>query len=430
MQQKQRKKILWLSDYANSGFGVVAKNLLREIATQSDDYEITVVGINFYDGGDKTDKQKEPLQLYDGKVMVIDGRFAKNEEVPYDPFCRMCFLELLRDMPEPFDGVFIFGDYGNNTFSDIPPSLNFLKNEFKKVNRKQFKSIFYTPIDGNIPKSVFRNIEGFDKLITYNNYSREVIAKARPELRKDIKIIPHGVNTKDFYPIPKDEIRAFREEYFGKENADKIIFVNVNRNQPRKSLPDTIFAFIEAKEMNDTGKELFLYLHCAKADNMGNDLPAIFEQTDLKEGVDYKLCSDEYWEKQYGVETSMLNKIYNASDIYVTTTLGEGWGLSVTEAMACRLPTILPMHTSFLEIGDNGKRCYPMWDLFKCVLNKESFIRERTDYLSVAETMIQAAQHQIDGYGKGMLDRAENYVKGLTWKGIAKQFLNYFKETY
>jgi hypothetical protein len=30
-----------------------------------------------------------------------------------------------------------------------------------------------------------------------------------------------------------------------------------------------------------------------------------------------------------GTTLEMLNKIYNATDVYLTTTLGEGWGLMV-----------------------------------------------------------------------------------------------------
>ena len=44
--------------------------------------------------------------------------------------------------------------------------------------------------------------------------------------------------------------------------------------------------------------------------------------------------------------------MYNAADLYLTTSLGEGWGLGVTEAMACHTPVAMPRHTSLAEIGE------------------------------------------------------------------------------
>jgi glycosyltransferase involved in cell wall biosynthesis len=38
---------------------------------------------------------------------------------------------------------------------------------------------------------------------------------------------------------------------------------------------------------------------------------------------------------------------------YLSTSLGEGWGLGVTEALAAGLPVAVPRHTSCLEI-QNG----------------------------------------------------------------------------
>ena len=46
--------------------------------------------------------------------------------------------------------------------------------------------------------------------------------------------------------------------------------------------------------------------------------------------------------------------IYNLSDVVISTALGEGWGLSLTEAMASGIPVIFPNHTSVTEIIGEG----------------------------------------------------------------------------
>jgi glycosyltransferase involved in cell wall biosynthesis len=38
------------------------------------------------------------------------------------------------------------------------------------------------------------------------------------------------------------------------------------------------------------------------------------------------------------------------ADLLITTTTGEGWGLSITEAMASKLPVVAPNHTACREI--------------------------------------------------------------------------------
>lgn len=414
----KKKRILWLSDYAHSGFGVVAKNLLNQIGMMAPQFEIEVVAINFY--------EKEPLILFDGRITVMDGRYVDSGKL-YDQFGRYMFCDLLIKNPTPYDGIFLLGDI--STYTSIIDILKQTKIENKKINRKSFKSILYTPIDAALTKSVFDKSEFFDLIVTYNDYSKNVIGKHRPDLKPKLRIQPHGVSTKDFYPISKEDILEFRKEYFGAENAEKLIFINVNRNQPRKSLTTTILAFEEAKKINDTGRDMFLYLHCHAVDPMGQNLPEIIAQTSLVMGKDVMIAPDAFWETQYGTSVSELNKIYNAADIFITTTLGEGWGLSVTEAMACRLPTILPQNTSFIEIGDKGKRCHSIEAQYPIVL-QDNIIRSMSDADDVAEVMIDAAKQRIIGADVKMIDAAENYVKSLKWDGIAKNFIKYFDETF
>jgi glycosyltransferase involved in cell wall biosynthesis len=51
-----------------------------------------------------------------------------------------------------------------------------------------------------------------------------------------------------------------------------------------------------------------------------------------------------------GFPVEVLNKIYNASDVVVSSTTGEGWGLAQVEAMATKTPVISPDNTACSEI--------------------------------------------------------------------------------
>jgi len=217
-----------------------------------------------------------------------------------------------------------------------------------------------------------------------------------------INVLYHGNNSNQFYPLSNKEIADFRNEYFGK-NANNFIVTNVNRNQPRKDITTTIFAFIEAKErwkQEGLTNEPFLYLHMNPKDPMGHDLRAILLQTDLVENVDYMLLDKKTADE--GATIEVLNKIYNASDVYLTTTLGEGWGLTLTEAMATKTHVICPLSTSVIEITNNGKRAYTLDTLIPYCHVSDNLIRQQCDLYEVADTILYVAKGlscQLDDIG-------------------------------
>jgi glycosyltransferase involved in cell wall biosynthesis len=74
----------------------------------------------------------------------------------------------------------------------------------------------------------------------------------------------------------------------------------------------------------------------------------------------------------YGYPVDILNELYNAADQYVSTALGEGWGLCQTESMAAGTPIIVPDNTSSPEIvGENDERGF----MYKC--NDQSYVDNR-----------------------------------------------------
>ena len=306
-------KVLCLMDYLSyTGFATVSANIKKEVKKYfGNDIKLDIVAINYF--GDAFEEE-------DGTYVVSAIKSASKK----DDFGRLGFMKVLNDSNE-YDGIFIMQDLG--VILPIVSILKSIKDEKKNNKKKLFKSIYYFPIDCQLIDKLVEGLEFFDCIVTYTNYGRNEILRLRPELKGKVKVVPHGNNPKDFYPMEQDAISKFRNEYFG-ANANKFIITNINRNQPRKDIPTTIFSFIEAKNRwKEEGltNEPFLYLHCHPKDPMGWDLRGLFLQTDLVENVDYKLLDIEIANK--GASVEMVNNIFNASDVYVTTTLGEGWGL-------------------------------------------------------------------------------------------------------
>ncbi len=410
------KHILCLMDYGKdtrTGFATVSSNIKREIKkAYGEQVSLDILGINHY-GEDYV--EEDGTRVFSAKI----------NDVKNDDFGRYYFLKMVQE--GDYDGIFIIQDLG--VIHPIIPILESIKQKKKEANKKLFKSIWYFPVDCHLFATLTRHLEFFDVVVTYTEFGRDEILKFRPDLKGKIKVVNHGNNPKDFYPLSEEEKKKFRKEYFGK-NADKLIITNVNRNQPRKDIPNTIFGFIEAKrdwKQNGLTKEPFLYLHCMPKDPLGHDLRAILMQTQLVEYKDFMLLPKQYEENLLGVD--MLNGIYNSSDVFITTTLGEGWGLTITEAFATKLPVIAPNTTSIKEISGEGSRAYLLETIVPFCSTVDNIIREQSDCWEIGERIIEVSNDLLNKNQKlnDKVEKAYKYVNTLTWEDVCKRWIEYFK---
>jgi glycosyltransferase involved in cell wall biosynthesis len=306
------------------------------------------------------------------------------------------------------------------------PHIKKIKDDRKKENKKQFKSILYFPVDFNLTPNLGVGLEFFDSLATFTDFGKQNINRLRPDLKSKVRVIPHGNNFENFYVMPESEVAAFRKSYFG-DNADKFIIGNVNRNQPRKDIPNTIFGFLEYWETYN--KNSFLYLHMNPKDPMGWHLRTILAQTPLREGIDFMFPPKDDYEK--GADISKLNSIYNSMDVFLSTATGGGWELTVTEAMSARKPVVIPNHTSFQHLGgQNGERAYFLNTLYPSVSTIDNVIRFQSDLYEVAETL-NYLYNDIQNNSPELalkIDYAYKFIEKYKWEDIAKTFSEEIKK--
>jgi glycosyltransferase involved in cell wall biosynthesis len=409
---KQKKILCWFDYVARTGFATVSKNIVSEIKKHyGNEFILEIVAINYF-GED---------YMEDEFTFVTSAKLNDGKK---DDFGRNYFLKRLHDID--YDGVFVCQDLG--VVVPIIEVMQFIKTQKKEQNKKQFKSIFYFPVDCKLLPQITKDIEFFDTLVTYTEFARQEVYRLRPELKGKVRVVNHGNNSKDFYPLSELERKIFRKGYFG-ENAEKFIITNVNRNQPRKDIPNTIFGYVEArKNWPSNLAEPFLYIHCHPNDPMGWDLRAILWQfEELEEDVHYKLLPKKYEQSMAGID--ILNSIYNASDVYLTTTLGEGWGLTFSEAAACKVPVIAPYTTSFMEMSGYGKNAYMLETIYPCCQFNDNVVREQTDIYEISDTLIQVARDKYSNE-KDLSDKIErNYewVRKLEWSQVCKSWIENFK---
>ena len=330
-------RLLAWGDYCcSTGFGTVLSNIMRELEA-SGKYEIDVVGIN-YDGG-PYDSERFPGKVYPALSGIrMQGAYG-------DVFGRQVVLDLLSN--NEYDVFFALQD----TFivqGFIPQLKDALKN-----NPANTKMVYYFPIDASPKKDWIEEVVSqIDYPVAYTNYAREECAKFNPDL-KDMRVIYHGTNLKDFYPIEEFAInKTFKESYFNYQADNRFLVTNVNRNQSRKDIARNFAIMRELK--NKGHDDILFYLHMSHND-VGGNLLVMADNYGLKQGTDYIFPNPNVFSPDKGLPIEILNGIYNVSDAVITTTLGEGWGLSITEAMATKTPMIGPDNTSLHEILANNR---------------------------------------------------------------------------
>lgn len=404
MQQKQEKiKVLAYCDTPScaTGFGTVSRNLFEGLY-RTGRYEIDILGINYWG-----DPHNFPYRIW-----------PVGTNAQQDPYGRKKICNMIPRM----------GDYDLLFFLQDTFILDFLPElipHLKKAGKK-FKSICYFPIDGMPKKQWIKNVAVVDYPVAYCDFGRDSAKKVYPEC-PELRAIPHGANTSEYFPVDAEEVKAFRDQYF-REASDKFIWTNLNRNQQRKDIPRTIRAFYEFKKIVP---ESILYLHMAMKDQ-GWNLPEVCKMHGLN--INSEIIFPENFGPNQGYPRNAVNMIYNASDCIVSTCVGEGFGFSWIEAMAAKTPIIMPNNTALAEFitEDRGYlvKSGSNPSLFTILPHDNEIPRPLVDVEDMVKTMLHVYNHYDEAQKKA--NNAYNWVcTQLEWQScVVPQWVDLFDEAY
>lgn len=213
------------------------------------------------------------------------------------------------------------------------------------VDLSPAKSFFYFPSDGGggIPKGCESILKKVDVPVSMAEFGQKQVGDY---YKIDAKHIPHGCDTKRFYPLPEEERNKLREENGFK---DKFVIGVVARNQPRKHLDRTIKSM---KLISKKIPEAILFLHLDPND-LANPMFKIHNLVE-KYGLENRVIYSGM-QAHKGVGWDKMNGIYNMMDVFLLTTSGEGFGIPIIEAMACEVPVVATDYTSTPELVINNK---------------------------------------------------------------------------
>lgn len=228
----------------------------------------------------------------------------------------------------------------------------------------------YMPVDGkNLSSRCLQRLSQLDAAVWYTEFGRRE-AHAAGYCGRSF-VVPHGVNTRTYRPMSR---HAAREGLKLPVPRGAFVVGNVNRNQPRKRLDLTVQYFGEWVRQAGVD-DAYLCFHCAP-DDVGWDLRQLAEYFGVADRLLFSRGNlDESFPRR------RMRLVYNAFDVQVSTTLGEGWGLTQMEGMACGVPQIVPRWAALGEwprhverIECDSLHVHPEVNTVGAVPNKQDFV--------------------------------------------------------
>jgi glycosyltransferase involved in cell wall biosynthesis len=232
-----------------------------------------------------------------------------------------------------------------NDFWHIPKYVNKLRafKEFSKVPLVGYIAVDGKNVDG-------RTLNGLDRVVFWTKFA-EVEAK-EGGLIKPSDVVPLGVDASFYTTGDRDEARV--RLGIPREFVDKMFIVgNVNRNQIRKRMDLTVRYFAEWVRGHKIS-DAYLFLHVAPTGDDGYDVEGLARYYGVWERMLLRVP-----QVFYGEPETVMRDTYRSMDLMLTTTQGEGFGLTTFEAMACGVPVVAPDWSALGELLKNSAWLVP-----------------------------------------------------------------------
>jgi len=388
---KDKPRVLWISDaVAHTGFATVCHSVLEHLTQK---YDIHVLGVNYF--GDPHPYKYPIWPAATGGDVFGLGRLPKLLQqlrphitcVVNDPWIVKDYIQLL-------DAPLGRAPDGQEAFTN---------------------KVAYMPVDGkNLQPDFVQPLDGLHHAIFYTQFGLDEARKSG-FTNENVSIIPHGVDLADFTPMGTKAARAKLTNVL----QDWFVVGCVNRNQPRKRLDLALEYFAEWAK--DKPVEVKFYYHGALQD-VGWNILQLAEYYGISDRL---IITSPNLTTAVGVPRDMLKFIYNCFDVQVTTTLGEGWGLTQMEGMACAVPQVVPDWSALGEWAKDGAALIPCTSTQANSggLNTIGGIMDKKMFMLEMDRLYYDAD-----YRKKIGKAGHNLVRApmFQWKSVADQFDNVF----
>ena len=379
-------KILWVSEYIlPTGFARVSRALVKQLQKK---FDITV------------------LDWYEEKDSFVGGVKVLGKKSNTDVLAVERLLELYGD----YDAIFMLNDVWN-----IAKYLSALKRHNKTDSIPKIVAYFPVDAEGHSPEW-YKDFDIVTAPVTYTEFASAEVSKASGIVPD---VIAHGIDSDIFFKsmTTKDAIRE--HVYNSDQFSDAFVFFNGNRNQPRKKIDITVRAFAEFLKLTGA-KNAWLHLHCGLVD-YGFNIPELVERF----GVSGRIIVSGMTNGMQNVSSELLNLYYNACDVGLNSSVGEGWGLLSAECGVTGTPQIVPDHSACAELYKD--RALLIHSPMETVLEPSLTIGRIPDYRHMALLMQQYYEEKKLRNKHGNALREYFSQPQFNWSVIAEQWAKIFQ---
>lgn len=232
----------------------------------------------------------------------------------------------------------------------------------------------------------------------------------------DAAYVPHAYDPHAYYPM---EQAAIRDALGVPRDAFIVgmVAANVGNVQPRKAWHEQIEGFALFKKRHP---DALLMLHTSLGlfgEHQGVNIGRICEQNGLVLYKDVLVC-DQY---RYilGFDETHMRATYNAMDVLLSVSRGEGFGVPILEAQACGTPVIVGDWTAMSEL------CFAGWKVDKADAMRERTMLESYWYVAQPGAIAETLEAAYDARGEKQLRKAA--VKGAKAYQVDEVARRYWK---
>lgn len=387
-------RILWIGDGGcNTGFGRVTHAIGDRLVDKG--HEVHVLAANHR--GDPYDTKVElwPASVNDPKDVYGQGRILELlAKLNPDVVIMLNDLQVLRRI--------IF----NNP------------QDPEKLLLNHFPIIGYVPVDGhNLPVTWNAVIESIN-VVAMSKFGQEAMPSSQ--------LVYHGVDTDQFWPvsakrpITKSDGTVLKTKADAKRalgiDPDAFVIGRVDANQGRKDYAALWKAIVPVmKKYSD----VVAYFHCKPSEQRsGTNLAALLSRSPQTMA---RFRFPPSAQPAGGASQQDLNAVYNAFDIFVSTSRGEGFGLTLAESLACGVPVIAQDCSAIPEVvGPGGELIPPQREI--------TVPFGHDQWLADIGAFTEAIEHAYTSRGwrreKGKAGR-DHVVSSFQWDAAADSFHDY-----
>lgn len=304
---KPQFRLLWIGDaLCTTGFAKVTHAMLPVLSETG--YDIDVIGINYWGTPHNFPYRIFPANVqgdYPGgelraKMLVYQ---AQMEDKPYDA------IVYLTD-PWNVPGLITeLGDLQSEHGIEIPPVIPWLT------------------VDGENVDGTSLNSDLVAKVLSATEFGTKELAIRGCD--RPLQTVPFGIDTSIFRPLDKLQARALVSSQ--EIPPDAFIVGAIATNQLRKRL-DLHLAYFAEWVSRYQIPDAYLYLFVSGQSSTGFDLARLVRYYGLQGRVILNMSK---------LNDQAMAQVYNSFDVYMSLSQGEGFGLTVLEAMACGVPCVV-----------------------------------------------------------------------------------------